>query len=253
MKKRFLLVLLAVFCCGGLSKAQNGDTKKKGEKQKDIATLLNPLIQQANDAINAKDWQAAVSPLQKLIELDPANWQHYSGLGDAQMHLEQYEQAVETYEEGISAAEDYTPVDPKNPSTDPVKKKAGIGHMLTMQGNCYLKLQRKKEAIADYKKAAEVNPNPGLAYFNLCATLYNEGDKDEAMAACDKAIAADPNRADAYFIKGSLLVTGRQTDRNGQVTAPPGTVEALKKYLELAPNGAHVKDVKDMLAFLGLK
>lgn len=253
MKKMFPLVLLALFCCAGISKAQNGDTKKKAQKQKDVAAVLNPLIQQANDAINAKDWQAAVSPLQQLIELDPDNWQHYSGLGDAQMHLEQYVQAAETYEHGIWAAEDYTPVDPKNPSTDPVKKKAGIGHMLTMQGNCYLKLQKKKEAIADYTKAAEVNPNPALAYFNICATLYNEGDKDGAIPACDKALAVDPNRADAYFIKGSLLIASSQTDKNGQVTPPPGTVEALKKYLELAPDGPHVKDVKDMLKYLGVK
>jgi len=30
-------------------------------------------------------------------------------------------------------------------------------------------------------------------------------------------------------------------------------VETLKKYLELAQNGPHVKDVKDMLAYLGVK
>jgi tetratricopeptide (TPR) repeat protein len=98
-----------------------------------------------------------------------------------------------------------------------------------------------------------VNPNPALAYFNLCATLYNEGDKDGAIPACDKALAADPNRADAYFIKGSVLIASSQTGQNGQVTAPPGTVEALKKYLELAPDGPHVKDVKDMLKYLGVK
>jgi len=28
---------------------------------------------------------------------------------------------------------------------------------------------------------------------------------------------------------------------------PPGTAEALKKYLELAPAGPHAKDVKEML------
>jgi hypothetical protein len=32
--------------------------------------------------------------------------------------------------------------------------------------------------------------------------------------------------------------------------APPGTTQALHKYLELAPNGAHAVDVKAMLDFL---
>ena len=58
--------------------------------------------------------------------------------------------------------------------------------------------------------------------------------------------------ADAYFINGSLLVADSKTDMNGKIAAPPGTVEALRKYLEHAPNGAHVNDVQQMLAYLGI-
>jgi hypothetical protein len=32
---------------------------------------------------------------------------------------------------------------------------------------------------------------------------------------------------------------------------PPGTTEALQKYLELQPTGPHAEEVKQMLAFLG--
>jgi hypothetical protein len=35
--------------------------------------------------------------------------------------------------------------------------------------------------------------------------------------------------------------------KDGKTLAPAGTVEALKKYLQLAPNGGHVADVKQML------
>jgi hypothetical protein len=34
---------------------------------------------------------------------------------------------------------------------------------------------------------------------------------------------------------------------------PPGTVEALKKYLELAPDGGHASDVKAMLEAAGVR
>jgi hypothetical protein len=34
------------------------------------------------------------------------------------------------------------------------------------------------------------------------------------------------------------------------MTVPPGTVETLRQYLALAPDGAHAKDVKEMLDFL---
>jgi hypothetical protein len=69
----------------------------------------------------------------------------------------------------------------------------------------------------------------------------------EAVAACDKAIAADPKKADAYFIKGSILFGNGKLDKNNRFTVPPGTVEALKQYSALAPSGPHAPDVKQML------
>src|SRR5262249_37930781 len=134
---------------------------------------------------------------------------------------------------------------------DPAKKKAAIGKMLTQQGNAYLKLRKNKEAVDAYTKAARSDPNPGTAYFNLCATQYNSGNVAGALDACDKAIAADPNKADGYFIKGSLLIAESKADSSGKITAPRGTAEALKRYLALAPEGAHAKDVKELLAYIG--
>ena len=229
-----------------LSKEQIEEAKKENEKR----AQMNSLIQQANSAVAAKNWQDAVDPLQQLIAIDPNNWQFYSGLGDAQFYLGRLDQAVETYQKGIQAA-DSNAADPHAPSPDPAKKKAGVGHMLTQEGNAYLKLHKNKEAVESYTKAAAMDPNPALAYFNLCATQYNTGNVEGALEACDKALAADPGKADAYFIKGSLLIAESKTDANGKVTAPPGTAEALNKYLELAPDGPHAQDVKEMLAYMG--
>lgn len=231
------------------TKEQIEEIKKQNAK----AENFNVLIKQVNDAMAAKNWEAAVSPLQQLITQDPNNWQYYSGLGDAQTNLGQFDQAVDTYQKGIQAAQSNTTVDPKNPITDPAKKKAGVGHMLTSEGNDYLKLHKNKEAVDAYTQAAAMDPNPAIAYFNLCATQYNTGNTEGALDACDKAITADPNKADAYFIKGSLLLASSKTDTSGKIEAPPGTAEALNKYLELAPNGAHAADVKQMLDYIGSK
>lgn len=86
--------------------------------------------------------------------------------------------------------------------------------------------------------------------WNLCATYYNQGKFNEALSACDRVIALEPKLADAYFIKGSVLVASSTVDANGKVHAPAGTVEALKKYLELAPNGPHRADVLQMLDYI---
>lgn len=231
------------------TKEQIEEIKKQNEK----ATNTNALIKEALDAMNAKNWQAAQGPLQQLIAVDPTNWQYQSALGDTYLNLGQFDQAAESYEKGIQAAEANTAVDPRNPATDPAKKKVGEAKMLTNLGNAYMKLHKNKEAVDSFTKAASMDPNPSIAYFNLCATQYNTGNVEGALDACDKAIAADPNKADAYFIKGSLLIAGSKTEADGKVVAPPGTAEALNKYLELQPDGAHAADVKQMLAYIGSK
>jgi tetratricopeptide (TPR) repeat protein len=117
-------------------------------------------------------------------------------------------------------------------------------------GNANLKLKRNDAAISAYNQAATLDANPGVAYFNICAVLYNIGETVKTLAACDKAIAADPKKADAYFIKGSVMVGQGAVGKNGKMTVPAGTVETLKQYLVLAPDGGHAKEVEDMLEFL---
>lgn len=216
--------------------------------QRETALKENAIITQTNAAVQAKNWSDAASGFKQLIELRPDRYDYYSGLGDAQLNLGQYEDAVHTYGKGIQVAQAGT-----GPKDDPARIKAALGQMLTNQGNCYLKMRKTDQALAAYEKAAALSPNPGTAYFNLCATQYNAGKMDEAAAACAKAIAADPTKADAYFIRGSALYGNGKIDAQNKYVVPPGTVEALKKYLELAPQGGHVEDVKAMLEALGVK
>jgi len=221
------------------------------------AQSINAMIAEYQTAASAKDWQATIAPLQGMVAADPTRWEYFQALGNSQFNIGEYENAVQTFDKGIQVAQGYasgaTPKDPKNPNSDPVKAKQGIGQMLANQGNAYLKLNKKDQAIAAYTKAAELDPNPGTAYFNLCATQYNSGNTEGALAACDKAIAADPNKADAYYIKGSLLIASSTLEKDGKVKAVPGTAEALNKYLELAPDGPHAADVKQMLEYIGSK
>ena len=223
------------------------------KRQNEQARAANALITQALNAFNGKQWQDAVAPLEQLIAMDPARYEFYQSLGDARLNLGQYDKAVQMYQQGIEKAQSSMAVDPKNPATDPAKRTARIASMLTNQGNCYLKLKKNDQAIAAFEKAAALDPNSGTAYFNLCATHYNTGNIEAALKACDKAIAAQPNRADAYFIKGSLLIADSKTGKDGKVIPPPGTVEALNKYLELAPDGPRASDVKEMLSLAGAK
>ena len=94
--------------------------------------------------------------------------------------------------------------------------------------------------------AAKTDPTKaGVYYKNAAAVLYNAGQMDAALDSANKAIAADPNQADAYFIKGQALVTKSAVDpKTNKLTAPEGCVEAYDKFLALAPNDPKVPQVK---------
>jgi len=126
-------------------------------------------------------------------------------------------------------------------------------------GGAAAALGKADDATSAYEKAAELYP-PGAAgfYFNLGATLTNlnmTGDekmRKQSIDAFDKAIAADPNNADAYYWKGQALI-GMAKMEGDKMIAPQGTEEAFKKYLELKPDGPNAEAAKQTLALLGSK
>ena len=121
-----------------------------------------------------------------------------------------------------------------------------LGQALSRSG----KLQ---EGGAAYEMAAKTSPTmAGSAYFNEAVVYYQASKMPEATAAAEKSIAADPKRADAYYIKAQALIPGATSDpKTGKFILPPGCLEAYQEYLELAPDGAHSAEVKELLNGLG--
>jgi hypothetical protein len=208
---------------------------------------LNALVIQAQSAIDSQKWPDAATALNRLIETYPetTRWELYKALGDTEGHLQEYQGAVQTYERGIQVAQAVVsgtaPDDPRNPNPDPARATADANQMLASQGNAYLKLNKFVEAVACFKKAADMASNPAVAYYNLCAVEFNLNMMDDAVAACDKSIAANPGNAEAWFFKGSALY------KTSKPETQLATVEAMNKYLALDPNGAHAREARSIL------
>lgn len=230
-------------------KAEAARIKADNEK---IASM-NEFIKQYQAAAQAQNWPEAEKALKQLLAVipDTTRWEFYQRLGDAQDHNNELADALRSLDKGIDLAQAIASGkaanDPHNPSPDPARAKAGVGQMLVAEGNAYVKLGSPELATPLFAQATQDNPNPALAYFNLCAVEFNASKMEAAVAACDRSIASDPSRAEAWFLKGSALYKTGKTD-SGKVA-----VEALNKYLELDPNGQHASEAKSILQTVAQK
>ena len=218
-----------------LNDAFNGgqDAKKAGDAEPDKAQKV-------------VKYQAAVDSYNKAGELDPSQaavWdalgETYSAMGDAQTgedRIKSYDQAIANYNKGLA-------VKPND---------AGVYNQI---GNLYGKEKKIPEATDALTKAAQLDPAMApKAYFNMGANLVNGGQPEKATDFFKKAADADPNYSEAWYQYGSLLMMqGKVDPKSGAQTYPPDTATALKKYLELQPNGSHAAEASAMLQAMGEK
>ena len=223
-------------------KAALEKTLKEREAQLKQHKDLNDAFNVGMTAMTNKQYDQAVESLTKASEVGPTELAVWANLADAYMKLAATKTGAEfdaDAQKGLDAYGKAIALKPEDAAT---------------HNNYALALvQAKKipEAQAELTKAAQLDPaNAGKYYYNLGAVLTNANQADAAADAFKKAIAADPNYADAYYQYGVYLVGKAALGADGKVTPVPGTVEAFQKYLALAPTGQFAQPAKDMLATL---
>lgn len=154
------------------------------------------------------------------------------------------------YADAISQYKKAADLEEANPKKDP----GMLASIYNQQGNAQAHSGAGTDAVASFDKAAGLQPqNAGMFYTNEAAVLFNAHQDEAALTAADKAIAADPNKALPYYIKGQELLAKATVDKSGKIIPAPGCVEAYNKYLELDPDGAQAPAVRDTLTALGEK
>ena len=73
-------------------------------------------------------------------------------------------------------------------------------------GRSFPQKKRMDEAIAQYQKALQINPDNADAHINLASALGQQGRVDEAIAHCQKALQINPHSAGAHKILGNALL-----------------------------------------------
>jgi tetratricopeptide (TPR) repeat protein len=237
---------------------QQQEQNAKAEKEKSTVGKLNDKLNAAKTAADAGDYDTAIAALTEATQLDPSRDLLWFKLGDYyRMSVPKQTDPAEKQKRLDSAVEAYKKAVDLKKAAPPDKDPAAAAKMLAAYYNnladAYSKDKKVDDAVKTYELSAQTDPSSAAqAYFNMGAVLTNAGKVDEAIAAFDKCIAADPNRADAYYQKGVNLL-GKATLQGDKTVPAPGTVEALQKYLEIAPTGPYAQSAKDLLASLGAK
>src|SRR6202051_1475328 len=237
------------------AKAKQEAATKAAAENKTVGTL-NDKLNAAKAASDAGDFETAIATLNEANQIDAARDLLWFKLGDAYRmsatkqtdpaeKKKRYEVASTAYQKAIELRTASEPAQ-KDPENN-LKMAAYYNNLAEVDA----KSQKTDDAIANYNKAAQLDPAHAAPYlFNEGAVLTNAGKVDDAIVAFNKVIAADPTKADAYYWKGVNLI-GKATTKGDKMVAPDGTAEAFQKYLELQPDGKLAQPAKDMLASIG--
>src|SRR5579864_611828 len=128
----------------------------------------------------------ALKELNTAIEAGEETTEVFAAKGHIQFELEQYEDAVKTYEKLLGAA-------PKHPTAN------------FNLGICYEKLGRWQEATDSFQKALEIDPQREEAQLGLGICLLHQEKPEPAIVCFDNLLARRPDHETAQFGKAVSL------------------------------------------------
>jgi tetratricopeptide (TPR) repeat protein len=139
-----------------------------------------------------KKWAAFV--LQKMIEIDPDSYRVRQLQGAEHEEKAEYDQALESYQAALAKQADL----------------AGIRYSI---GNVYWKMRQYPAAEQWLSEELKRNPHHGLAHYRL-GSLYTEtGKGSEAISSLQEALQSHPELTEAHFDLGrALMMKGRYTE-----------------------------------------
>ena len=131
---------------------------------------------------NLRQFSSSLNSYKKVLKLLPNNIEAIYGEGKCFKELGFFYEAIAKFQQTIPNAKAFNSI-----------------------GTCHYCMGNKEEAIHQYNKAIQLNPNYTEAYFNKGICLSNLNKKEDAILMYNKAIELNNNYVDAYFQRGYCL------------------------------------------------
>lgn len=197
------------------------------EEDKKRTAALQATLTAGEEAFKAGKSDEAIAKFNEALVALPTCHACYYYIGSAHAQKQQYAEAEAAFKKALEVKADFA------------EAWSGLAGVYNSQ-------KRFDDAAAANAKAAELVGASGgggsaSATYNQGVVLWNAQKFVEAKAQFEKAVALDPNMADAWYQLGMAnLNTG---DMNGAVAAFEG-------YLKAAPNGPKAAEAKTIISQL---
>jgi tetratricopeptide (TPR) repeat protein len=221
--------LLFLIPLAGLAVAQTRGLAPDLERSRSLAQVLGTASdyhQLGQSLLAVGDGAAAAESFRAALERDPTLAPARAGLGDALSSLGDRAAAEEAYRRALR-------------DEDLATTHNGLGNLLALEG-------RAQEAIPEYRRAIELDPELRAARANLGGALASLGRWDEALEQMRSVVSQCPECPDSAPQYRNLA---RALDEAGR---PEEALDPLRKAVALTPDDLELRlDLANQLAAAG--
>ena len=159
--------------------------------------MIEKAATETNPTLKKEQLNAAIGHLRRSLEIHPTYKNPYLLLGNAYIYLENFEKAIEEYQNGLKL--------------DPQFKDIKVNIALAYREMGRIYGQQKNDmpkAIENLEKAVGYNPKDGQAYSNLGTCYGMTGQTQKAIDALERALAIRFDKNDAMNLSTAYRIFG---------------------------------------------
>jgi predicted Zn-dependent protease len=236
-----VLVMLVFLASEGFLFCQSSGHTVRHHK---VAEADNPAdLAQAESAIEKKDYSTAENMLQKLVSLDPGNYQAWYDLGFVENAMGKQEESIASYRKSVAA------------KADVFESNLNLGLMLAKNGQP--DAEQFLRAATKLKPTAQPEEGRFRAWLSLAQVLA-DNKPDDALDAFGHAAELKPKDPEPHLSAGQLLekndrLAEAEREYKQALTLDSSSGDALIGLANVYMRGKRFAEADDVLARLVVK
>ena len=228
------------------SASPNPPSNSQSKPQQNNSDPLAPLLAQAQDALDRKDFAAAIPLLEKIAAAKPTEAMPHFELGFAYSGLNKNPEAIAEYRRAISLdpklAPAYLNLGISLLDSDPTGAAESFRHAVDLLpgqprpvyllGEALERSGKRSEAIEQYRAAATLAPKDDVILFALARAFLADGQNSAAESGFRQLLSAKPDSTPGQLgLAESLLAQQKTTE----------AVDVFGDYLQKTPGDNHAR------------